>query len=172
MEYCHCGHPRHRWWKCPTCDCLAESELLSIRDYSAAARSTAVYPASFAKVYPLLGLLGECGEVAAKAYEPVGGQLAQMLVSCAFAGAPFEKLNKRVRDSGALSPSTEAELIAASRFLTASPELLKELGDVLWYLSVLAEDLGSSLEEVAKLNLEKFAKRKAVGALHGSGDER
>lgn len=52
-------------------------------------------------------------------------------------------------------------------------ELLKgELGDVLWYLSVLASDLNLSLEDVAKENLDKLQSRKERGLLKGDGDKR
>jgi NTP pyrophosphatase (non-canonical NTP hydrolase) len=49
---------------------------------------------------------------------------------------------------------------------------LKELGDVLWYLSACARDLGSSLDEVAQGNLQKLASRAVRGKIAGSGDER
>jgi|SRR3989344_6310651 len=52
-------------------------------------------------------------------------------------------------------------------------ELLKgELGDVLWYLAVLAHDLGVSLEEVAKMNIAKLKSRKERGLIKGDGDKR
>lgn len=51
-------------------------------------------------------------------------------------------------------------------------EIAKELGDVLWYISNFAEDLGYSLEDVAKLNIEKLSSRKERGKLQGSGDNR
>jgi NTP pyrophosphatase (non-canonical NTP hydrolase) len=47
-----------------------------------------------------------------------------------------------------------------------------ELGDVLWYLAVLARDLDISLEDVAKENIEKLQSRKERGALKGDGDKR
>ncbi len=47
-----------------------------------------------------------------------------------------------------------------------------ELGDVLWYLAVLANDLGLSLEDIAKANIEKLQSRQERGALHGDGDKR
>lgn len=47
-----------------------------------------------------------------------------------------------------------------------------ELGDVLWYLAVLADDLGLDLEEIAELNIEKLKSRKERNKLHGDGDTR
>lgn len=47
-----------------------------------------------------------------------------------------------------------------------------ELGDVLWYLSQLATEVGYDLSEIADANLHKLAARKAAGTLQGSGDYR
>lgn len=51
-------------------------------------------------------------------------------------------------------------------------ELKKELGDVVWYVAVLAESLGLSLGEVMQLNLDKLASRKKRGTQKGAGDNR
>lgn len=51
-------------------------------------------------------------------------------------------------------------------------ELLKELGDVLWYLSQLATEFNISLDEIAAKNIEKLKDRKERGALHGKGNNR
>lgn len=50
--------------------------------------------------------------------------------------------------------------------------IVKELGDVLWYLSVMAHTLGVSLSYVAKKNIEKLTDRKNRGAIGGNGDNR
>src|SRR5210317_2502779 len=49
-------------------------------------------------------------------------------------------------------------------------EIGKELGDVCWYLAVLAEELGMNLGKVMEDNIEKLSSRKARGVLGGSGD--
>ena len=44
-------------------------------------------------------------------------------------------------------------------------ELMKELGDVLWFVSGIADHFGYSLSEVAEMNLEKLAGRKSKGTI-------
>ena len=51
-------------------------------------------------------------------------------------------------------------------------EILKELGDVLWYVNSVSHLLGADLATVAEGNLEKLASRKDRGVLSGSGDNR
>ncbi len=43
--------------------------------------------------------------------------------------------------------------------------LMDELGDVLWYASALARELGYTLEEVCQFNIEKLAARLRAGEL-------
>ncbi len=38
-------------------------------------------------------------------------------------------------------------------------KLKDELGDVLWYISACADELGLSLKEIAEFNVEKLSKR-------------
>lgn len=51
-------------------------------------------------------------------------------------------------------------------------EVLKELGDVLWYVNSVAHLLGSDLATVAQNNIDKLASRKERGVIGGSGDNR
>ncbi len=51
-------------------------------------------------------------------------------------------------------------------------DLAKEIGDVLWYLAVFADQLGVSLDDIAQQNLAKLQSRKKRGVLGGSGDNR
>lgn len=55
---------------------------------------------------------------------------------------------------------------------TAVEMIRKELGDVLWYLSQLADVFDLRLEDIALNNLDKLAKRKEAGTIEGSGDDR
>lgn len=50
--------------------------------------------------------------------------------------------------------------------------LVKEVGDVLWYLSAACNELGITLAAAAAINLEKLADRTERDALRGSGDDR
>lgn len=47
-----------------------------------------------------------------------------------------------------------------------------EMGDCLWYIAVLAHQMGMTLESVAEANIEKLKSRQARGKLGGSGDFR
>lgn len=75
-------------------------------------------------------------------------------------GEIAEKVKKIIRDQAAtISPDNKAEIA-------------KEIGDVLWYLAVLAKHLGVSFDKVAESNLEKLRSRQLRGKLTGSGDNR
>lgn len=50
--------------------------------------------------------------------------------------------------------------------------MLDELGDVLWYVARLANELGVHFSEVATNNLTRLYDRKDRGVLTGSGDNR
>ena len=94
-------------------------------------------------------------------YGDISPQLmGQVLGLAGESGEVVEKIKKLLRDKrGMLEESDKADI-------------LKELGDVLWYVNAVAHLLGSNLEDVARLNNEKLLSRKERHQLHGSGDNR
>jgi NTP pyrophosphatase (non-canonical NTP hydrolase) len=82
------------------------------------------------------------------------------------AGECLGALKKMIRDNDVRFDGTNVITDAQRANLCA------ELGDVLWYTTALAQDLGLTLEMVARANLGKLAARKARGKLKGSGDYR
>lgn len=76
------------------------------------------------------------------------------------AGEIAEKVKKIQRDKKGVIGEEEKQ------------ELMKEMGDVLWYLANLAEELKVDLGEVAELNIQKLSSRQEREKLQGSGDNR
>jgi NTP pyrophosphatase (non-canonical NTP hydrolase) len=72
------------------------------------------------------------------------------------AGEVAEKIKKLIRDS--------------SQF--QNEEIMKELGDVVFYATALANIYGKGLQEVLELNIIKLDDRQKRGKLKGSGDNR
>ena len=77
------------------------------------------------------------------------------------AGEIANKVKKFIRD-GAPPDEYESKRI----------EIGYEIGDVMWYCAVLAEEMGMDLGHIMENNLRKLADRKARGTLSGSGDNR
>ena len=73
---------------------------------------------------------------------------------CGEAGEVAEKVKKNIRDGKSLDG------------------VGLELGDVLWYISALADDLGVTLEEVAQANVDKLKSRMERNKIKGDGDNR
>lgn len=51
-------------------------------------------------------------------------------------------------------------------------DIVAELGDVLWFVTVLSNFYGVTLDDIAKQNIEKLSSRKQRNAIQGSGDTR
>lgn len=75
-------------------------------------------------------------------------------------GEVAEKIKKWMRDANMQLDMLDRE------------DLTKELGDVLWYVAVLADRLGVSLDEVGLKNVAKLQSRVERGVISGSGDNR
>ena len=72
------------------------------------------------------------------------------------AGEVAEKIKKMLRDSNRIS----------------SDEIVKELGDVVFYATAIANYFNSDLTEVLQVNMEKLNSRAKRGVIKGSGDNR
>ena len=51
-------------------------------------------------------------------------------------------------------------------------QIIDEIGDVLWYIAALTNDLGYELDDVAKMNVTKLENRRKNNTIHGEGDNR
>ena len=76
------------------------------------------------------------------------------------AGEIAEKVKKIMRDKNGI---VDDEIRGAIK---------KELGDVLWYVAALCDELGLDMNDVAVTNIKKLKDRQLRDALHGSGDDR
>ena len=56
--------------------------------------------------------------------------------------------------------------------LERKADIIKEVGDVLWYVSALCQELNIPMEKVARMNLQKLSSRQKRGKIQGSGDHR
>ena len=117
--------------------------------YQKVSAKSAIYPGQggfMGIVYTALKLNGEAGELA-------------------------EHVGKALRDDGfgtySLELNTEIDLTNERKSL-----IEKEIGDVLWYLSAICNELGLSMSSVAWTNLNKLKDRTERNMLQGSGDIR
>ena len=76
------------------------------------------------------------------------------------AGEVEDKIKKVIRDKGG---KLDEE---------AKGELVKELGDTLWYVATIARYLDVPLSKVAEGNVSKLQSRLERGKISGSGDNR
>lgn len=137
---------------------------MDANEYQHKASGTAVYPGRMSPhglMYCALKLNGEAGELA-------------------------EHVGKAMRDDGFGQPASykAGALRAGDLGRVTSPEqltnltderrqlVLKEVGDVAWYLAAICDELGVHLADVLQMNLDKLASRRQRGTLSGSGDNR
>lgn len=76
------------------------------------------------------------------------------------AGEIQEKIKKILRDKGGIANTGDIRAIR------------NELGDLLWYIANLAEELGLPLNEIAVSNISKLQGRVERNKVHGEGDNR
>ncbi|AFH19728.1 MazG-like pyrophosphatase [Agrobacterium phage 7-7-1] len=131
------------------------AERDSFNQYQKIATRSAIYPGQgtpFGVMYAALGL-AEAGEIQ-------------------------NKVKKMFRDDGVIefidTPFREGDNLV--RFKTITPErrlaIMKEMGGNLWYLAALAKEIGSTLSEIAFMNLDELCGRTERDTLNGDGDNR
>ena len=126
----------------------------ALDQYASIATKSAIYPGSgtpLGLAYVALKMNGEAGEFA----EHVGKAMRD------------DKYIGVDEDDYGRFADLESSLTTERRTL-----LIKEIGDVLWYLSAACNELGISLSDAALVNLEKLYDRTQRNTLQGSGDNR
>lgn len=88
------------------------------------------------------------------------GFLEKVLGLVGEAGEAADKVKKIIRDKGGYASEED------------KVEIIKELGDVMWYVANVARYIGVSLSDVAEGNIKKLSSRKKRNKLHGEGDNR
>jgi NTP pyrophosphatase (non-canonical NTP hydrolase) len=128
-------------------------KMRDMNDYQEACRQFAVYP----------GRKG-MSKIEVRGQEMmVGNYVGLVYVGLGISGEAGEvsdKIKKILRDHNGCLTSERREA------------LLQEAGDVFWYLSSLADELGATLEEIASMNIRKLTDRKERGKIGGEGDKR
>lgn len=120
---------------------------LSFEDYQKFTATTAMYPGAGTGNYEAMTYVSLKG----------GGETGEWL----------EKLGKAMRGGGSIDAISRKNMPQDLR-----TGLAKELGDRLWYIAQSASELGYTLEEIARMNMDKLSSRKARGVIHGDGDDR
>lgn len=115
---------------------------MDIGRYQSEARKTRVYPSESNVIYPALKMAGEAGEVAQAVGKYLRGDYPQLPEEPIWHSQEFREVMRR------------------------------ELGDVLWYIAALCDDLSLDMNDVAKTNIKKLRWRKATGTIRGTGDNR
>lgn len=126
----------------------------SLDQYQQIATKSAIYPGQgtpLGLAYVALKMNGEAGEFA-------------------------EHVGKAMRDDNLMRARDDGEpgWHSATEGLTPVRRklLIKEIGDVLWYLSAACNELGLTLQDAAEVNLNKLYNRTENDSLRGSGDNR
>lgn len=119
---------------------------MDLNEYQRKAAETAIYPNRNRNlIYPIIGLGGEAGEA-------------------------LNKLKKLMRSYNLQVGSSITTIAMKPKPRKLLEEIHSELGDVLWYIALCADELGSSLETVARANIDKLSARVKNDTIEGDGD--
>ena len=121
---------------------------LTLNEYQKQAMTTCM-PSCENFSYMFLNLVGEVGEFASKVAKHIRKGHYSIMDGSIANGDNIDDLKD---PQGALE------------------ELKKEAGDILWQLAGVCTIMNWNLDDVAQMNLDKLAARKAVGTIDGNGD--
>jgi NTP pyrophosphatase (non-canonical NTP hydrolase) len=100
-----------------------------------------------------------------KAQEGVDGNLVYPALGLAGEAGEFvDKVKKNWRNNQSMT--------ATNLTVEQKIEFAKELGDVLWYITACAKELGIPLHDIARMNIQKLLDRRKRGVIKSSGDNR
>ncbi len=122
----------------------------TLNGYQAAAQTTSIYPGkgtALGLVYVALKCCGEAGEFA-------------------------EHVGKAMRDDGLMDDFNVDAAVNRQLDPGRRDLLIKEIGDELWYIAAKCSELGITLEDAARINIQKLRDRQVRNTLSGSGDNR
>lgn len=122
---------------------------MTLNEYQEQAMTTCT-ESSMNDTYLLFGLMAEVGELADKVAKAKRKEIITI-----------EDNNIYVNRQGSLGD-----------FEDFQEGFIKELGDVLWFVALIAKKAGVTLNTVAQLNLAKLADRAKRGVIVGNGDNR
>ena len=121
-----------------------------MNDYQTAARRTAM---GNSLDHFVMGLAEEAGEVA--------GVMKR-----------FHRGDEKYRNIMVAGSIPKRDYVRTLMTDSAKVKLKAEIGDVLWYIAMIADELEITLEEVAQYNIDKLADRAKRKAIKGEGDNR
>ena len=111
-----------------------------------------------------------------QAHRTIAGHAAENISYLSFGlvaevGEVADKIAKAVR-RGEISINNDEIIIKRGSGEELAQNITDELGDVLWFVAMMARRLGFSLEEIMRRNLDKLADRQNRGVIIGDGDKR
>jgi len=178
------------------------SKPLTFDEYQSLAQATAIYPGQgepLGKLYTILGLCGEAGEVAEVASNFLDESIERhSLLLVSYSCRISALLSKAIRDNDGNVNETQIQEICwlleeigkiskinknISKILKNktiikklsnidSEEMKKEFGDCLWFGAQMMKEFGLSMSSSAVKNINKLKSRKNRGVLNGEGGDR
>lgn len=165
---------------------------MNLTEYKRRALALAIYPQRGNNLtYTALGLAGETGEFCDKLKKEIRdriedseglllelGDVLWYTVACADEcgqelAPPAEALpGLKIEGCGLLMSKLSGRVSEDVLCGIAGGYIVVQLQNMLRVIATAAQVLGSSIEEVAEMNLEKLESRARRGVLSGSGDER